>query len=69
MKYHRHLGIQEIAAALGVSRQRVYQLLTEDPTFPEPVDELVAGKIWHEADVASWIEGRIAIRRGQDETA
>lgn len=44
----------EIAALLGVSRQRVYQLIQENETFPEPVEELTVGRIWRRADVEKW---------------
>lgn len=48
------LAAGEIAALLGVSRQRVYQLIEEDPTFPKPVEELSIGRIWRRTDVERW---------------
>jgi hypothetical protein len=36
----------EAAELLGVSRQRVHQLATEHPAFPDPVYELGVGKLW-----------------------
>ncbi|PZS25438.1 MAG: DNA-binding protein [Pseudonocardiales bacterium] len=45
----------EIAAMLGVSRQRVTQL-TAKPDFPAPLTTLTVGKIWSYADVKSWAE-------------
>jgi len=50
------VGVAEIAEMLGVSRQRVHQIVKADPTFPEPVADLSAGKIWARADVGEWIE-------------
>jgi prophage regulatory protein len=48
------IGAAEIADLLGISRQRVHQLASTDATFPRPVAELSAGKIWLKADVAAW---------------
>jgi prophage regulatory protein len=48
------MGAAEIGRLLGVSRQRVQQLVkTKD--FPEPAAVLDMGKIWHAADVHDWI--------------
>lgn len=63
MRPHEHLGIAEIAERMGLSRQRVHQLLLNDSTFPKPVVELSAGKIWHGADVLPWIEARLASKK------
>jgi predicted DNA-binding transcriptional regulator AlpA len=62
MKDHKHVGIAEIAERLGVSRQRVHQLVMTDPTFPPAADDLTAGKVWHETDVLPWIEARLRSR-------
>lgn len=43
----------EIAAMLGVSRQRVQQLVVT-PAFPAPVQELAMGKVWLRSDVERW---------------
>ena len=45
----------EVAAMLGVSRQRVTQL-TAKTGFPAPVTTLSVGKIWSYDDVRSWAE-------------
>jgi len=51
---HRLAGTAEIAAMLGVSRQRVQQLVKR-ADFPEPYDVLAAGtRIWKRADVEAW---------------
>ncbi len=47
------MGGTEIAELLGVSTQRVSQL-AGGPTFPKPVAELAAGKIWLREDVERW---------------
>jgi hypothetical protein len=38
-------GVSEVAALLGVSRQRVAELRRTDG-FPEPIAHLAAGPIW-----------------------
>ncbi|MEX0665557.1 MAG: DNA-binding protein [Acidimicrobiia bacterium] len=50
------VGVAEIADLLGVTRQRVHQLMTEQANFPEPVADLAAGKIWLKEDVVAWAE-------------
>jgi hypothetical protein len=40
-----YAGVSEIAATLGVSRQRVSELRTRDD-FPAPIAELAAGPVW-----------------------
>ncbi|WP_308127749.1 DNA-binding protein [Frankia sp. CiP3] len=60
---HHLMGTAEIAERLGVSRQRVQQIETTDPTFPKPVAELSAGKVWESTDVEKWIVERRVKRR------
>ena len=50
----RHLmGTHEIAAMLGVSRQRAQQITTRKD-FPKPYDILHMGKVWRRAAVEAW---------------
>ncbi|MHB1928992.1 MAG: helix-turn-helix transcriptional regulator [Acidimicrobiales bacterium] len=49
------VSIVEIAAMLGVSRQRVHQLLRSYDDFPDPSAELAVGRIWTRNDVEAWI--------------
>jgi predicted DNA-binding transcriptional regulator AlpA len=60
---HHLVGAAEIAAMLGVSRQRVQQL-TSRPDFPEPAAVLAMGKVWRTEDVQAWAKARG--RRHQD---
>lgn len=55
------VAVAEIAQMLGVSKQRVYQLLEEDDTFPKPAERLTVGRIWRRADVEKWAKrtGRV----------
>jgi predicted DNA-binding transcriptional regulator AlpA len=39
---------------LGVSRQRVDQIIRSDESFPAPEVELTAGRIWKRADITQW---------------
>lgn len=59
------MGVAEIASLLGVTRQRVNALLKSDPTFPPPVAELSAGRIWMGVEVRRWMRqrGRAASNR------
>lgn len=51
----RYVGAQEIAQMLGVSRQRVQQLVNR-PDFPAPVERLAMGAFWRRRDVVRWAE-------------
>ena len=48
------VGLSEIATMLGVSRQRVGQLVRDYDDFPAPVAELASGRVWETAAVESW---------------
>ncbi len=48
------VGLSEIATMLGVSRQRVGQLVRDYDDFPPPVAELASGRIWETAAVQAW---------------
>ena len=48
------VGVPEIAQILGVSRQRVYQLMDAYEDFPPPVATLAVGRIWSRAAVEDW---------------
>lgn len=47
------MGTAEIAALLGVSRQRVLKL-AEKPGFPKPLAVLSMGKVWSGSDIRDW---------------
>ena len=51
---HHLVGLTEIAAMLGLSRQRVHRIASTDPTFPKPQAELSAGLIWRRSHVEAW---------------
>lgn len=51
------MGAAEIGRLLGVSRQRVQQLV-KAPGFPEPVAVLDMGKVWLAEDVRTWTDVR-----------
>jgi hypothetical protein len=54
---HPLAGASEIGSLLGVSRQRVQQIVGR-PSFPAPCAEIIAGRIWQTAAVIAWAEGR-----------
>jgi hypothetical protein len=49
------VSIVEVAEMLGVSRQRVHQILRAYPDFPEPEAELAVGRIWRRQPIADWM--------------
>jgi len=48
------MGQYEIADRLGVTRQRVQQLIAR-PDWPEPYEVLAMGKVWRTEDIERWI--------------
>ena len=48
------VAAKEAAALLGVSPQRLLQLIGAYPDFPEPTAVLSVGRIWARADVEEW---------------
>jgi prophage regulatory protein len=48
------VGVPEIARILGVSRQRVYQLMEAYEDFPPPVARLAVGRIWARSAIEEW---------------
>ncbi len=49
------VGVAEVAALLGVSRQRVAQIAGDYPDFPAPEAELAAGRVWSREAVEAWL--------------
>lgn len=49
------MGTAEIAALLGVSRQRVLKLAERDD-FPRPLAVLSMGKVWRGSQVRQWAD-------------
>lgn len=47
------MGAREIETALGVSRQRVQQLV-KHPDFPAPVVTVAMGSLWNRPDFEAW---------------
>ena len=44
----------EVAEILGVSTQRVHQLLHAHADFPKPEAVLAVGRIWKREDIVAW---------------
>ena len=51
------MGTSEVAAHLGVSRQRVL-VIARRPDFPKPFAVLKMGNVWRGADVKAWSAAR-----------
>jgi hypothetical protein len=58
---HHLVGASEVAALLGVSRQRVAQLVAGDPSFP-PAEAVLAGgtRVWRTEAIHSWMMGQVS---------
>ena len=56
----RLVGRGELLKMFGVSRTRLVQI-TAAADFPQPVADLIGGKIWDLADIQAWAEhkGRV----------
>ena len=53
-RVHHLVGVHEVADILGVTRQRVEQLVRAEG-FPAPTVVLFAGRrIWHREDIERW---------------
>lgn len=50
---HHLVGLTEIAAMFGVSRQYADRLVRSDG-FPDPEAVITAGRIWKRSDVEQW---------------
>jgi hypothetical protein len=56
------MGVQEVAALLGVTKQRVSQLADPDiqararRPFPKPMVRLACGPLWRTNDVQAWVD-------------
>ena len=48
------MGVSELAAVLGVSRQRASQIARDYDDFPEPAVRLATGPVWESAEIAAW---------------
>ena len=55
------MGAREIELMLGVSRQRVQQLVNRDD-FPKPLERLAMGAVWRRRDVEKWARATGRIR-------
>jgi prophage regulatory protein len=47
-------GVTEIAAFVGISRQRIKKLTETDLDFPEPVAVLARGRVWSRQAIEEW---------------
>jgi predicted DNA-binding transcriptional regulator AlpA len=48
------VSVGEIAEILGVTRQRINQLMHEHEDFPKPFAELAIGRVWKREDIETW---------------
>ena len=57
------VGTAEAAKLLRVSRQRIFQLLDEDPDFPDPLGILANRRVWFAKDIVAY--GKRREQRGR----
>ena len=50
------VSLTEIATMLGVSRQRVSQLIETYKDFPRPEADLAVGRVWLKSRVQAWAD-------------
>lgn len=65
---HHLVGAAEIARIFDVGRQRA-DAMTRHSTFPAPVADLKAGRIWRTEDIYQWaaMRGRTIHWRPEDD--
>ena len=51
------MGTSEVAAHLGISRQRVL-VIARHPGFPAPLAVLKMGNVWRGEEIRRWAESR-----------
>jgi hypothetical protein len=49
------VGMTELGALLGVTKQRANQLTAEHESFPAPVLALASGRLWLRSAVEAWV--------------
>ncbi|HEV2249669.1 MAG TPA: hypothetical protein VGT60_04100 [Candidatus Limnocylindria bacterium] len=49
------VGTPDVAARLGISRQRVAQLVGQPGRFPHPIATIRGTSVWRWGDIADWI--------------
>ena len=59
------MGLSEVTAFIGMSDGRVSQLLRQDPTFPQPVAYILAGRLWVRSDIQAWKANRVKGKPGR----
>jgi len=52
------MGTSEVAALLGISRQRVL-VIARQPGFPKPLAVLKMGNVWRGTDIRNWQAARL----------
>lgn len=58
------MAMAEIAAFLGISRQRA-STLADRPDFPKPIAHLTVGRIWSTVDIRDYAARRRATLEGE----
>ena len=51
---HHLVSVPEIAELLGISQQRVHQLVNSREDFPKPEANLAIGRVWRREVIEEW---------------
>jgi len=58
------VGFGELPEVLGVSRATAARYAKRSD-FPEPVEQLVSGRIWRKKDVKAWTKQTLPLQTGR----
>lgn len=59
------VGTHEATKILGLSDARISQLLRGDPTFPQPVHQVMATRLWLAPELDHWLRTRVKGKGGR----
>lgn len=59
------VGTAEAARLMGLSDGRISQLLRDDPTFPQPVAQVAATRLWLGSQITAWKTARGKVKPGR----
>ena len=52
------MRISDVQRELRIGRTSVYTLLSDDPTFPRPIQVTPRAVAWRREDIAEWVASR-----------
>jgi predicted DNA-binding transcriptional regulator AlpA len=58
------VGLKEVAAALGVSKNTALRY-SRRRDFPDPAERLASGRVWRYGDVQQWAKSKLPLPSGR----